>query len=249
VQHPPFKNPPIIEAVVALKFLGGTDWSEEQRAAIREGLRVVYDGPERQEVQFRVQTKIEGDDATTTTTAAPRRVLLSTADGTGLVGVGDGVLSIHVLRPYPGWKTFEGRVRFAADVVTAVTGARVLQEVALRYIDRIALPTSALLPLERYFTVIPRRPDGMPGSLAAFQCITEAHDAESNAVAVLTTTAVPPNPGESFAMLYDLNLFRVFPKERPLEVEQYSGVLNALHRRQYEIFMDSITDDTKELFQ
>ncbi len=250
VQHPAFNNPPIVEAVAALRFAGAADWTDEQRAAIRTTLREAYSGEERQEFQFEVETRFEGPEATTTTkTPVPKRLLFPTEDGTGLVGLGAGVVSVHVLRPYPGWTAFQARVNHVADVVFSATGASGLTEVAVRYVDRIALPVGEPLALDEYFTAIPRRPNGMPGSLTTFQSIIESHDKETNTVAVLTTAAAPPGPGEGFVMLYDLNLIRLFPEDAPLAAEDRDAVLNALHDQQYGIFLDSITDRTKELFK
>lgn len=211
-------------------------------------LKIRYPGKERQEVQVEVQTRIEGLETTTTARSAPPRRLLPTADESGLARIGPGVLSVHVLKPYPGWESFEERIQEAVTAVCEVTEASALLEVAIRYVDRIALPARDGLNLEDYFTAIPHRPSGMPGQLAAYQFITEAHDSDTGTIAVLTTSAVPPGAGEGFVMLYDLNLMRRYPQKNALPIEEYLTVLNELHEQQYKIFTDSITDETKELF-
>lgn len=248
MQHPSFRNPPIVEAVAALRFAAAEPWSEDLRKRIVERLMPLYPGESRQEVQIELQTRFAGPETTTTTRSAPARILMLTEDGKGLAGVGAGLLTVHVLRPYPGWAVFEARVKDAARAVVEESGATSLLEVAVRYIDRIALPAGEVANLADFFTAIPRRPTDMPGQLAAFQLITEAHDPETGTVAVLTTSAVPPGAGESFVMLYDLNLLRLYPPEKPLPADDYLQVLNALHEQQFRIFMDSVTDKTKELF-
>lgn len=246
--HETFRNPPIVEAVAALRFAVKEPWSAELRQRIAARLKVLYPGQEREEVQFEIQTRFEGPEPTATTRSAPVRLLLTTEDGTGLAGVGLGVLSVHVLKPYPGWDEFQGRIKAAVDQLQDEIKAVDLLEVAIRYIDRIALPAVEGLNLIDYFTAIPRRPIDMPGQLTAYQLITEAHDPDTGTVAVLTTSAVPPGPGESFVMLYDLNLLRRYPPDQPLPLADYLAVLNELHERQYRIFMDSVTNKAKELF-
>lgn len=246
--HERFRNPPIVEAVAALRFANAPAWTDDARKRIASRLKGTYAGQERQEVQVELETKFAGPETTTTTRSSPTRLLLTTEDGTGLAGIGPGVVSVHVLKPYPGWEAFEERIQAAVRAAQDETQADGLIEVAIRYIDRIALPAGDSRSLAEYFTAIPRRPSDMPGQLAAFQLITEAHDPDTGTIAVLTTSAVPPGKGESFAMLYDLNLLRLYRPEKPLPVGEYRAVLGALHAQQYKIFMDSITDKTRELF-
>lgn len=248
MSHERFRNPPIIEAVAALRFAVAEPWSNDLRRRIANRLRPLYPGEERQEVQLEFQTRVAGLETSTTTRSAPARLLLLTEDGTGLAGIGPGVISVHVLKPYPGWAEFEARVQAAVAAVQEETEANALLEVAIRYIDRIALSEGEGLSLTEYFTAIPPRPDDMPRQLTAYQLITEAQDPDTGTIAVLTTSAVPPGKGESFVMLYDLNLLRRYQPEKPLPVGDFLAVLNALHDQQYRIFMDSITPKTKELF-
>lgn len=248
MSHKRFRNSPIVEAVAALRFANSQIWSDDVRRRIASRLKSMYPGQEREEVQVEFLTSFAGHEATTTARSAPSRLLLTTEDGAGLVGIGSGVLSVHVLRPYPGWEAFDERIQAATSAVLDETKADALLEVAVRYIDRIALPAGEALSLADFFTAIPRRPADMPGQLAAYQFITEAHDPDSGTTAVLTTSAVPPGKGEGFVMLYDLNLLRLYSPDRPLPIAEYRAVLSVLHDQQYRIFMDSITDKTKELF-
>ncbi|MFI5300247.1 MAG: hypothetical protein ACHREM_19335, partial [Polyangiales bacterium] len=47
--------------------------------------------------------------------------------------------------------------------------------------------------------------------------------------------------------LYDLSVTKMFPD--PVALGTVGGHVEALHKRQREIFEDSITDDTRRLFQ
>ena len=248
MEHAAFRNPPIVEAVVAARFASPGGWSSEVLQTLEGAIRALYSGDTRQEMQIQLQTRLKEGQATTTTASAPRRLLFRASDGSGLVGLAPGLLTVHVLQPYPGWMEFKSRVHEAVALVANQSGAEHLLELAIRYIDRIAIPTGAEAGLSDYFTSIPARPTHMPEQLTAFQSITEARDPETGTVAVLTTAAVPPLEGESFALLYDLNLFRLYPEGAALPLADYQQVLEELHERQYRIFMDSVTDRTKELF-
>lgn len=244
-----FKNPPIVEALAALRFSGSEAWTDEQHDAIRLGLKALYPGPARQEQNIEVRTTLDGSDPTTTTHLEPTRVLLPTEEGTALAGYFAGTLSVHVLKPYPGWAALAERMKAAAAVVVEATGADHLLEVAVRYVDRIALPLGTDSSLSEYFSAIPPRPDGMPQVLSAFQCVTQTRDPATGTTATLTTTSVPAGPSEQFAMLYDLNMLRLYEQESRLPFAEYAAVQDELHDQQYRIFIDSVTAKTLELFE
>lgn len=245
--HPAFKNPPIVEAVVALRFSGGETWTEAQRASMIAALTVEYAGPAEEQFEHQFELQVQGSQSRTAQSMKPARVLLRTEDRSALAAVGAGAVSVHVLRPYPGWDVLLGRVERAVAVVLAHSGSVALSEVTVRYIDRIAVPSTSTLPLAEYFPAIPPRPAAMPVALTGFHCTTASSDDEASAR--LTLAAVTPQEGEQFVMLYDLQLSKAFAGDVPLAVDRLREVLDVLHDRQYEIFMQSITAHTQELFQ
>lgn len=247
--HESFRNPPIIEAVAAVRFLDDGHWTDEAHAKVKSGIAEVYGGETRQELQVHVHARLDEGAGSATTTSTPHRVLMHAVDGSGLVGLVPGVVSVHVLKPYPGWREFRRRIEEVAQIISRVLPAPRVIEVAIRYVDRIALPTGSVPDLSAYFTAIPRRPGSMPTALSGFQSIVESRDPESGVVAVLTSSSVPPAHGESFVMMYDLNLVQPFAPEAALPIESALPALEGLHDRQYQIFMDSITERAKELFQ
>ena len=248
VQHPPFPNPPVVEAVAGLRFARGDAWTPQQRDDIPVRLRPVYSGESQQEHELQVTARI-GPEPAAQARSVPSRSLAWNADRTALLGVGPGLVSVHVLKALPGLGRLRRRIQDIVGAVLHATAASALLEVAIRYVDRIALPLGAESDLARYFRAIPQRPDGMPSELTAFEAITETRDPATGTIAALTTTSVPPNPGEGFVMLCDLNLVRLYPANAPLAVAACPTVLEALHELQLRIFLDSITDQTRELFQ
>lgn len=246
--HVSFKNPPIIEAVAALRFHGSESWTPEDHRLLERALRPLYAGEARQEQEVQVHANFKDGDATAAAKTAAGRLLMPSADNSALVGLGQRLLSVHALKPYPGWAAFEDRIKDAVSVVLENVNVDGLLEVAVRYIDRIGLPAEEITDLSSYFVSIPARPQSMPRTMTAFQCITEAFDADTGTLAALTTAAIPPREDEGFALLYDLNLVRRYPPDGALPAADYLDVVNALHHRQYEIFMESVTDKTRELF-
>lgn len=253
--HPLYRNPPIVEAVVALAFAPASEWSSEQVDALKRGLGAEYGGRERVQTTHLVQATFAPGTVSTSASSAAHRFLLPTRDDRALVGFGENVLSVHVLAPYPGWDSFRRRIESALDQVRAVRDPGSVVEVAVRYIDRIAVPEGTGdgiavgnrgIVVSEYFAAVPPRPPSMPSDLAAYQSVLEALDPQTGTVAALTIATVPPAAGEAYVILYDLNLVQRFEPGRP--VADVWDTVEALHDRQYQIFEESITDKTRGLF-
>jgi uncharacterized protein (TIGR04255 family) len=173
-------------------------------------------------------------------------MLLATADGKAIVGVGEHLLSVHVLAPYPGWASFLPRVHEALSVYRELARPEGLALVGVRYIDQIVLPDGADTNLVEYFPCLPPRPESMPLLLDGFHVVTQARDPKDNFTAVLTMASVP-STDHRFAVLYDLNVVRAF--ERPAPLDEFQQHADFLHARQRRIFEDSITESTRRLFE
>lgn len=239
-----YRNPPIVEAVVELRFAPGDSWTWGAAAlpALAERFRPMYPGPTQR--RHNLQVRIESDKPPTSSVMS-QQVILPTLDGKALVGLGENLLSVHVLAPYPGWNVLLPRVVDALAVYREVANPDGITLVGVRYLDAIIVPDAACNLLE-YFPCLPARPTSMPSVLQAFQVVTQAHDEDENFTAVLTL-ASQPTASAGLTLLYDLNLVRPFASATSFhEVE---GHATFLHDRQRLIFEDSITDTTRRLFQ
>ena len=99
-----YKNPPIVEAICEFRFSADTDWDLTIPGRLHERLGSEYTGkPRSQEV---VQAELDRETSALRVSQAVARVQLPSADGTRMVAVGPRVLSVHVLKPYPGWEEF-----------------------------------------------------------------------------------------------------------------------------------------------
>lgn len=142
-----YRNPPIEEAVCEFRFLPGRDWDLTIPGKLHTKLAEAYPGPPRQ--QRTTELTVEGDGASpggATIRQGISRVHLATADARRLVGVGKDLLSVHLLRPYQpdeqsgGWNEFRRRITEAVRAYWSVAEPSGVLRIALRYINRIALP-------------------------------------------------------------------------------------------------------------
>jgi uncharacterized protein (TIGR04255 family) len=241
-----YNKPPIVEAVVELRFAPGSAWTEALLSSLVEQLRRAYPGAPQRRNQFQLQAHVQGDAVATASRLSFHQVMLPTADGKAIVGVGENLLSVHVLAPYPGWGSFLPRVREALAIYRELARPEGLLLVGVRYIDQIIVPDGADTNLVEYFPCLPPRPESMPGALDGFHVLTQAHEPKDNFTAVLTMASVPSQDAR-LAVLYDLNVVRTF--ERPAALDELQQHADFLHARQRRIFEDSITPSTRRLFE
>ena len=236
-----YAKPPIVEAIVELRFAGGAPWASSQAHLLADfstthpNARPLSDVP------------VSGDfgEGAVSTATGPRvtRWLLSDESNSKVVGIGPGVLAVHVVGAYPGWAVFSPLVDDAFSRYRSRAEPRALAHAGVRYIDRIELPPGA--DVAAYFEVLPRPLPSQPAGIGAFQVTTSTRDT-SGVRSVLTLLSREPPPGGSRFVLYDLNLTHDFPPETP--VTAWRDVVEKLHQRQKDIFEESITHATRKLF-
>lgn len=233
-----YQNPPIVEAVVEFGF--ETSTNPEVASLLQERFSREYSGQIRTQRRVVLQPAVSGSEITATATTLQEVCLLPSEDGKRVVGLAERSLSIHVLAPYPGWSTFLTSVRSAFSTHVEIAGPTKLASVGVRYIDRIAARAKA--SLSDLFTILPPRPVAMPELLSAFHVVLESRD-DNNLHAVLALSSAQSDAPDESVVLYDLNLRLLDPSE------DWENDLHRLHARQREIFEQSITHQTRELFK
>jgi len=245
VHAPPYKVPPIEEALVEFHFEGQADW-ESRELPLLEAFASRFAG-ERRELKTHEVKATWADSGSLAAEASARfsRHLLAAVDGKQLVGVGDAVLSVHVLAPYPGWARFRPLIDEAFETYGRLAEPRFVTKASVRYIDQILVPEGA--DLEMYFTALPRTLPSQPKAVSAFQVTTDTIDHERRVRALLTLLSGPSTNDRKRVIVYDLNLTHDFEARTP--ASEWGEVVEMLHARQKEIFEESILDPTRELFR
>lgn len=131
-----YKNPSIIEALCEFRFKPDMPWDATVFGRYYERVRKEY--PEREELQDFEATigQREGGEVVQGLRRSPR-MRFYTEDRSRLLQVGERLLVVNVLPPYPHWDGFQ-RVIFKAleKWNEIVDSSPTLDQVTLRYIDR-----------------------------------------------------------------------------------------------------------------
>tara|TARA_R110002096_G_scaffold436086_1_gene667157 strand:- start:48311 stop:49003 length:693 start_codon:yes stop_codon:yes gene_type:complete len=206
-----------------------------------------YLGERKRQDKVEVSASVAEDTVSASARRRPHVVFLRSSDGRRLLGCAAQTLSVHVLAPYPGWERFIEQVEEAVGGLPSAIREGGLTKLAVRYIDRIELPESAL-SFDDFLRVTPPKPEPMPSTLSAFHSVTQTIDKDTGTVASLTLASGPPATDAGPVILYDLNLERHGSPLCELENGAWLPIVELLHQRQRDVFEASITDKTRELF-
>lgn len=236
--------PPIEEALVELRFVPTQDWDLTIPGKVHERVKASYPGkPRNQQI---VQAEIRSHAGLTPSVAVREgisRIQLVDADGRRILSLGPDVLSVNVLRPYPGWDEFRPRVATALEVYAEVSGAKQINRIGVRYINRIAVPSQEVR-LAEWFHSGPMAPDGLPTRLVAFFDRAE-HVFDDGVKLVLAFGSLDSTP-DAPCFLLDVDV--VWEGPDPLDLSSAMQMVDELHQREGEAFEAMITDRSREVF-
>jgi uncharacterized protein (TIGR04255 family) len=244
-----YSNPPIEEAVCEFRFVPGPAWNLTVPGLFYEKIRDAYPGEPQQ--QNLIATEVLAGQMPAnpefTVRQGVTKLLFQSADNKRLVGVGNNVLSIHSLRPYEGWEDFRQRIDEAFQVYLEVAKPIGITRIALRYINRIAIPYNQEIQLRDYFTIYPQIPtDGVPSRMSAFLTRTELIY-EDTPIKLVLTLSDAIAPAGQIALVLDIEIFQDWV-EKPLSLQEALSNLYELKQREGQAFENLITERTRELF-
>lgn len=242
----PYRRPPIQEALVELRFIDDGRWNWTWPGRLWELVKGEYDGEPRTEQAIAVNAHQQARTLTTRAVAGVGRVFLTRTGDPGLLALAPSAMSVHVLRPYPGWSTFRPRVVAAIEAYEKLQPDAQVARVGVRYVNHIVLPGDDL-DLSDWFTSSPTLPDGLGPAMAALMSRVETVYDDGARLAITLATVQHDKLGEH-AFLLDLDLSWNAPEPVPLTEGVYD-VIDRLHDREGTAFEAMITDATRELFR
>jgi len=248
VRHRRYPRPPIIEAVVELRFKSPVG-QNRLFGELKGKLGDRYDGKERQIHTVEVSAVFDEDSISTHARRKETIRCLSSYDGLRLLGCGKHLLSVHALAPYPGWDNLREQLTEAVHALGRPIRALPLELATVRYIDVITLPAPTVT-LENYFTFVPPPIPALPGPHTSLGFRRESRDPGSGILSRLDLVTVPSPTGlPNLAIRYDLTVLHPYASDVSLTEGDWLSPVEALHLMQREAFEQSITDATRELFR
>ncbi len=240
-----YKYPPIIEAFCEIQFEQNTPWLETYPGLLYTKLQQTF--PEQ-----RSAARVNFGLASASGTISPQLGLFPVVqflqkDEKALVQIGQHLLAINHLKPYPTWEEFLPLIVEVFQAYRDVAAPTSIHRIGLRYINRIEIPGERVA-LEKYFEFYPFIGEKLPQDLAAFFLgVQVSYEDARDALRLQLTTSSAERPGVS-ALLLDLDYFLIKPGEIALD-NVPAWLDKVAHEHVEKAFEACITDRLREQFE
>ena len=243
-----YRNPPIEEALVEIQFAPSKEWDPTISLSFYDKIKDTYVGKPQDRISILASIKQDANKSSPLVEAKQEldRVQYPDKAGTSLVSIGHNVMSVHVLRPYPGWESFFPKIEEAYNAYIEASDPAGVVRIGLRYINKIEIPSSDPVDLRDYFNSPPSMPDGISVNMSNFFTRTEStyKDAPIRLIQTFGTSSAPEN---AYGFLLDIDLVCLL-SENPLPCDQALEVVDDMRTRERDAFEAYITDTTREIF-
>lgn len=249
MQRRQYRNPPIEEAVCELRFLPDPEQDFAAPARFYDTIRKDYPAkPELQPLQPSELT-VKGKPAGFQLALRGQggKIIFRNDARTHLVGLASNLLSVHVLRPYPGWERFRPRIVQAIDAYAATAGPNGLSRIGFRYINKIEVGEENL-PISKLLSVGPLTPKTITLGKATFFARVEATYPDRPAKLAVTVASVEASKPHGAAVLLDLEVAQEWPTEQPLPIAETMAAVDDFRVRERAAFEAYVTDQARKIF-
>lgn len=238
---------PIIEAVIDFQVRLASDFSIDRFDALSGVLAGQYSSPERiQSMEARLGFE-DGRPIPPDAKYTALGVRLKSPDNRAVAQFRSNGFTFNRLEPYTNWAdVFSEALRLWREYVRVV-GQATVTRLAVRYINRLRLPLP-VPDLARYLVAPPVVAQGLPQTIRSFLTRIVVDDGDRGQSAIVTQTLEPSAVVQHHLMvLLDIDAYReaTFAPDDP----RLETVFGNLHDFKNEIFFESITEETVELFQ
>jgi uncharacterized protein (TIGR04255 family) len=242
----PYKEPPITETVIELRF--ATPLDVDDIAKVSADLKSLY--PLQQPItDVRVHLNLPSSQQAVTT-AHPIEThgsRLSTGNQEQIVLVWPQIFVCSQLAPYPGWDAFFERFCRDWGVWKRSLGYRKITRIGVRYINRIDIPeTAPIVQHEEYLNVYPHVP-AIFQTLMAYSVVAQLPLPEIESILTLNSSSSPSPLLGHAAFIIDQDIAK--EGDVPQNDDAIYTLLNQIRAKKNEVFEACIKPPARELFK
>ena len=243
-----YKNNPIIEAVCEFRLSSDFKWDLTIPGLIYE--KIKDDFPLKEQHKVQQQTLTGTNEGVAQEIRVSERVRLLTKDKKSFIQIGNNILSVHCIEPYPLWESFNAMIEKAYNGFLDVAKFAKLERVGIRYINRIEIlykENVDSISLNDYFEFRPELGKGLPQTMDTFilGCMLP-FKSNRDSCRVKLTDAVKENPN-SLAFILDIDYFLKEPEKVPPDAV-LEWIRNA-HEKVEGVFEGCISDRLRKIFK
>lgn len=172
--------------------------------------------------------------------------MFKSADDKQLYQAQTNGFTVSRLAPYQTWSQFCGETRRLWSIYRAVAKPAKVLRIALRYINRIDIP-SPVADLKDYLRTSPEVSPDLPQALSAYFMNLTFPVAEAQCEVRITQTIVAPEVPNIIPVLLDIDSYRTL--DLPSDSDDLWPIFEQLRHIKNNVFEACITDNSRKLFQ
>lgn len=244
----PFPNPPIIEALLDIRVNLPKEITLDTLATFQDDIKERF--PTRKE-SYKWEGGVEFQAGTTPKLMPPSGgcigYLFRAPDDKEIVQARLDGYTFNKLKPYSKWEEFSSEAKELWERYVRVAKPVNVIRLALRYINKIELPLP-IKDFKEYILTIPEIAPDIPNTLSGFFTRLVISNPEIQANAVITETMEKiDEKARILPFIFDIDVSRDFIFEP--QSEEIWRTFNELRQFKNQVFLNSMTDKTKEFFK
>lgn len=240
-----YSRPPIVEALCELYF-EGSEWDEAVPGQFYDQIKAQFPIKRPREIQEAQVMLSTMGEASAGVKRLPPWMQFVASDENRLIQIGQDVLVINQLKPYPHFEEWEPLIYSSLDTYRKLASPKKIARLGLRYINRVIIPHTKIL-MEDYFTVYPKLPKAMGDTHGRFMIRVDLPSQQGGHGVLITFGSAPPEKPDEIAYLLDL--YDIFKPEESLSFDSVKAQVKLAHDNIEAAFEGSITDKLRTLFE
>lgn len=240
-----YRRPPIVEALCELYF-EGSEWDDTVPGRFYEQIKTDFPIKRQREIQEAQVMLSTAGEASAGVKRLPPWMQFVASDENRLIQIGQDVLVINQLRPYPHFEEWEPLIYSSLETYRRLANPKGIARLGLRYINRVVIPHTKFL-MEDYFTVYPQLPKAMGDTHGRFMIRVDLPSQKGGHGVLITFGSAPAEKAGGIAHLLDL--YDIFKPEQSLAFDAVNAQVKIAHENIETAFEGSITDKLRALFE
>ncbi len=240
-----YRQPPIVEALCELYF-EGSEWDDTVLGQFYDQVKPDFPTKHQREIQEAHVMLSPVGEASAGVKRLPPWMQFVAKNENRLIQIGQDVLVINQLRPYPHFEEWEPLIYSSLEKYRKLANPKGVVRLGLRYINRVVIPHAQIL-MEEYFTVYPQVPRAMGDMHGRFMIRVDLPSQRGGHGVLVTFGSAPPEKPDEIAYLLDL--CDILKPVTPLAFDEVNAHVNMAHENIEAAFEGSITDKLRDLFQ
>ena len=243
-----YKNPPLIEAVCEFRFDPASPWDPTIPGLLYE--KISKNFPKKKKLQihemmFTLDTKEEAGIKHQQQFRVRERAQFLREDEKLFVQIDENLLAVNHLKPYSSWHEFFSVIQTIYNSYQEISKPKGIQRIGVRFINQIEIPKE-LIELKDFFNFYPFIGEKLPQVLGHVIVGTTFLFENSRDLAKVQLLSKPAGAGKS---IFILDIDYILEKSYTISLSEALNWINDAHTKIEMIFEESLTNETKKLFE